>query len=273
NGVCHLRVGQLAAHAKTHAEGHHVLPEGGVRDGGRDAVVRGTRIPVHIRGAQIGLPVVHRDVGQRGAVVVIAARDVVPVRRAALVAVALVVRPGDDAAVLVIAADEVVGAVGVLAADVVPVAVRGEDREVLAAGQVGGAIGIDRLIGAGRGEVLARGIQGLAQRRITHRFHPVQVVEPVLTALPHEQATIGLHRNDVVHRTTQHLLGVAAGIQAHEAHAVILVQCGKGLAAAGLGSLHAGAVVLVPVGVVLLLGSERANAPVGVTIGGDIAAV
>src|SRR5690606_5867543 len=218
------------------------------------------RITRNIRRAEIGFPVVHRDVGQRGFVGPVATIDVVPKRGRALILKTLIARACNDATVLVIAANMSVAAIRIFPADIVPIPVGGENGEVLTAGQIADITIADGPISPRTGEVFSSAIQGLSQRRIALGSHSVQMIEPVLPALSYEQTAVGIHRNDVGHRAAEHLLISAAWIETHEANAIVFVQRSKGFTAAGFCGLHARTVVLVPIGVIQLLCFKSAHA-------------
>ena len=190
------------------------------------------------KGAKVVLPEVHRHVGQRAHAVtggeVRAARGV-PAGGAGRGGVH---RTGHAVA----AAGAGVG---------VPVAVGGQDGEVLAAGQLGRTRArTPRTVTGILGEIVARTGQGSAERRAVVGAGVEDAIEPgglvgvgETAAVVAEQALVLVDRNAI---------GVVLpdGV---EADADVLRQLGEGVAGAGLRHLGAGAVERVPVGEVRAL--------------------
>src|SRR5690606_13759037 len=132
----------------------------------------------------------------------------------------------------------------------VPGAVGGEDGEVLPAGELVGAAG--RAIGAAGGivaKVLAGVVQGRTQRRTVAAAGAEQAAEPGIARAALENAVVAVFDRDVV---------VAAVPDGPVTDPDIVAELGEGGAGAGLGHLHAGAVVGEPGCVVLQLLAQAA---------------
>ena len=214
-------------------EGAHVLPERRIAAGRADIVGE-------IR-AQVPLPVVHRDIGQGVPVVV----EVGPGGR---VLVALPPRAGDRRTGGAVLVGEVEGGVRR-----VVIAVGGQDREVAAARELRG-----RTVGAGiiaSAEILAGPLERLLERRPLGRDRCAeQGTEPVLAVGAIEGAR---GRDRIAQRV---------GVDRAETDPVVGAEFRERDAAAGLGGVHAGAVVGEPVGEVLgLLGDRACHRPPGET--------